>query len=136
MKVLSIDVGIKNLAFCLFDRSITSTHFHIKKWDIVDISEKEDMSKCCFIEKNVLCNKPAKFKTNDNFYCLKHSKKQDLQIPTLEQKPEFINKQKIQKLYEIADGHNIKYEAKIKKLDLVILFFKKRFLQRKKLKLK
>lgn len=121
MKVLSIDVGIKNLAFCLFDKSPTAQNFKITKWDIVNISEQEDNAKCCFVEKSVVCNKPAKFKKDDTCYCLKHSKKQTLQIPTAEQKPAFINKQKIQKLYEIAEKHNIKYEAKIKKMDLINL---------------
>jgi hypothetical protein len=121
MKVLSIDVGIKNLAFCLFDKSPTAQQFKVTKWDIINISEQEETAKCCFIDKSEVCNKPAKFKKDDNCYCLKHSKKQQLQIPTSEQKPAFINKQKIQKLYEIADSHNIKYEAKIKKVDLVKL---------------
>lgn len=121
MKILSIDVGIKNLAFCLFDKSPTAEHFKITKWDTVNISEKEDTQKCIFVEKNAICNKPAKFKKEDNCFCLKHSKKQQLQIPTSEQKSTFINKQKIQKLYEIADSHNIKYENKIKKVDLVKL---------------
>jgi len=121
MKILSIDVGIKNLAFCLFDKSPTAEQFKITKWDTIDISEKEDNVKCIFVEKNIICNKPAKFKKDNNCYCLKHSKKQQLQVPTSEQKPAFINKQKIQKLYEIADSHNIKYENKIKKADLVKL---------------
>jgi len=121
MKILSIDVGIKNLAFCLFDKSQTAQKFKITKWDTIDISEKEDNIKCVFIEKNIICNKPAKFKKDDNCYCLKHSKKQQLKIPTAEQKPTFINKQKIQKLYEIADCYSIKYENKIKKVELVKL---------------
>jgi hypothetical protein len=121
MKVLSIDVGIKNLAFCLFEKTNDSQHFNIAKWDIINISEKEDTINCCFVDKNVLCNKPAKFKNEDKCYCLKHSKKQQLQIPGCEQKPSFINKQKLQKLYEIADAHNIKYEHKVKKPDLVNL---------------
>jgi hypothetical protein len=121
MKVLSIDVGIKNLAFCLFEKTNDSQHFKIVKWDIINISEKEDIVKCCFVEPNNICIKPAKFKKEDKCYCLKHSKKQQLQIPTSEQKPSFINKQKIQKLYEIADNHNIKYETKVKKTDLVSL---------------
>jgi hypothetical protein len=121
MKVLSIDVGIKNLAFCLFEKPNDSQHFKITKWDIINISEKEDIVNCCFVDKNVLCNKPAKFKTEDKCYCLKHSKKQQLQIPGCEQKPSFINKQKIQKLYEIADSHNIKYEPKVKKVVLAAL---------------
>ncbi len=120
MKILSIDVGIKNLAFCLFDKSPTAEHFKVSKWDIVDLAEEECL-KCGFVEKNVICNKPAKFKKDDICYCVKHSKKQQYQIPTSEHKPSFINKQKIAKLYEIADSHNIKYHPKIKKNDLTIL---------------
>ena len=121
MKILSIDVGIKNLAFCLFDKSPTLEHFKVTKWDIIDISEQENTIICGFVEKNEICNKPAKFKKDDKCYCLKHSKKQQIQIPTSEQKPAFINKQKIQKLYEIAESHNIKYEPKTKKADLIKL---------------
>ena len=119
MKVLSIDVGIKNLAFCLFDKSPTAQHFKVTKWDIIDITEQEDNILCGFIEKNEICNKLAKFKKDEICFCLKHSKKQQIQIPTSEQKASFINKQKIQKLFEIADKHNIKYEAKTKKIDLI-----------------
>jgi len=121
MKILSIDVGIKNLAFCLFEKSSIDTQFKITKWDVINISEQEDNLKCIFIDKNILCNKPPKFKKDENCYCLKHSKKQQLKIPTTEQKTSFINKQKIQKLYEIADKYNIKYENKIKKTDIIKL---------------
>ena len=127
MKILSIDVGIKNLAFCLFDKSPTAEQFKVSKWDVVNLSEEECL-KCGFVEpkvalleKNVICNKPAKFKKDDQCFCLKHSKKQQYQIPTSEHKPTFINKQKIAKLYEIADSYNIKYDPKIKKTDLAIL---------------
>jgi hypothetical protein len=127
MKILSIDVGIKNLAFCLFDKSPSAQHFKVSKWDVVNLSEEESL-KCGFIEptvslleKNILCNKPAKFKKDNQCFCLKHSKKQQYHIPTSEQKPSFINKQKIAKLYEIADSYNIKYDPKIKKNDLAIL---------------
>jgi hypothetical protein len=119
MKILSIDVGIKNLAFCLFEKKVNE-NFKIKKWDIINLSEEKTL-KCVFIEKNMLCNKPAKFKKNDECYCLKHSKKKQFQIPTNEEKPTFINKQKISKLFEIADNHHIKYDFKIKKLELTKL---------------
>ena len=118
MKILSIDVGIKNLAFCLFEKSEGSNQFKITKWDTVNISEQETF-KCCFVDKGVICNKIAKFKKEDKCFCLKHSKKQQFPIPTSEQKPSFINKQKIQKLYEIADAHGVKYENKVKKADLI-----------------
>ncbi len=120
MKILSIDVGIKNLAFCLFDKSPELEQFKVTKWDVINLSEEESL-KCIHIEKKALCNKPAKFKKDDKCYCVKHSKKQAFQIPGSEQKPSFINKQKISKLYEIANNHNIKYEPKIKKLELAKL---------------
>jgi hypothetical protein len=120
MKILSIDVGIKNLAFCLFEKSSTTEHFKVSKWDVINLSQEETL-KCGFYEKNAICSKPAKFKKDDKCYCSKHSKKQPYQIPSSEQKPSFINKQKIATLYEIADNHSIKYDPKIKKNDLANL---------------
>ena len=116
MKILSIDVGIKNLAFCLFEKSSNDSVFKVIKWDIINLAEEETLN--CSFE---LCNKPAKFKKHDKCYCAKHSKKQQYQIPSAEQKPSFINKQKIAKLYEIADNQGIKYDPKIKKADLATL---------------
>ncbi len=123
MKLLSIDIGIKNLSFCLFDiNSIetTSNHRKIIKWDNIDLSEKSE-SKCIEIDKNGLCDKPAKFSKDGKCYCLKHSKKQTFLQPTTELKPSYINKQKIQTLIEIADKYKIKYENPPKKTHLVAL---------------
>ena len=123
MKLLSIDIGIKNLSFCLFDiNSIetTSNHRKIIKWDNIDLSEKSE-SKCIEIDKNGLCDKPAKFSKDGKCYCLKHSKKQTFLQPTTELKPSYINKQKIQTLIEIADKYKIKYENPPKKTQLVAL---------------
>jgi hypothetical protein len=118
-RILSIDVGIKNLAFCLFEKNIDSTYYNISKWDIINLSQEDEIKKCQCSEKNNICNKPAKYTLNDNYYCLKHSKKQNYQIPTSELKCSFINKQKIQSLIEIADKYNIQYEKPTKKSDLV-----------------
>ena len=131
MKVLSIDVGIKNLAYCLFEKQEKSEHFIIKKWDSINVSESNS-SKCGFIEKNgsnnnnnnnntVMCNKPAKYIKDSQCFCLKHSKKQHYQIPTSELKTTFINKQKIQKLFELADKYKIPYPKPVKKPELIEL---------------
>ena len=116
MKVLSIDVGIKNLAFCLFEKPTDSEHFIISKWDTINISEEETL--VCGVTE---CEKPAKFKKGNECYCLKHSKKQPFLIPKTEHKSAFINKQKIQKLYDIANAYKIVYEPKAKKADVVKL---------------
>jgi hypothetical protein len=118
-RILSIDVGIKNLAFCLFEKDFNSSYYNIVKWDIVNLSQEDEIQKCMCIEKNITCSKPAKYTLDDNYFCLKHSKKQNYQIPTSELKPNFINKQKIQKLIEIADKYMILYEKPIKKNDLL-----------------
>jgi hypothetical protein len=115
MKILSIDVGIKNLAFCLFERSTESKEINIIKWDVVDISEEEDILLC------VSCVKTAKYKLNNDIcYCLKHSKNaSSLKVPKADQTIKFITKQKIKVLQEIADKYNIMYDKKIKKIDLI-----------------
>lgn len=123
MRILSIDVGVKNLAFCQFEKLEDSNHFNIIKWDVINLTQEEDTAKCCFLDKNIPCNKPAKYTINKNndilCFCLKHSKKQEYQIPSSDLKASFINKQKIQKLIEIADKYDISYEKPIKKNDLV-----------------
>jgi hypothetical protein len=120
MKVLSIDVGIKNLAFCLFSKPCNDNDYKIEKWDVVNIGAELEI-KCCEIEKFKDCGNPAKFTKNGKHYCLKHCKKQPFQVPTPDLKPSFLNKQKIKNLYELAEKYNIKYEDPIKKTDLVAL---------------
>ena len=120
MKVLSVDVGIKNLAFCLLEKKEGEVDFSIGAWNTLDLSEEVSYT-CSSMEKGVPCGKPAKFKKNAFCYCLKHSKKQSYQVPTNELKPSYINKQKIQNLYEIADKYKIAYEKPIKKAELTTL---------------
>jgi len=114
MRLLSIDVGIKNLAYCLFDAEGSASV--ILDWDSINISEGEKFV-CTVTDKNGLCDKPAKFKKGDQCYCLKHSKKVD--APTM--KPAFIKKQKIGRLREIADKYHIPNDKSLKKSDLVSL---------------
>ena len=108
MKIFSIDVGIKNLSFCLFEIN-SSDQISILKWDNIDLSEKKDF-KCIEIDKNGLCNKPAKFTKDDKCYCLKHSKKHNYLQPTKELTSAYLNKQKLIDLLKIADKYKINYD--------------------------
>jgi len=143
IKLLSIDIGIKNLAFCLFE--IENNIYSVKKWDIVNIGEEKPLL-CGEIENDKskakstkstkhpqiphpqipqsinICNKPAKYTKNNKCYCLKHSKKQVFHVPTKELESSYLNKQKINSLFELAEKYNISYAKPIKKQGLIHLF--------------
>jgi len=120
MKILSIDVGIKNLAFCLLETS--SEKNSVLKWDTINLTQQINTeAKCCEVEKKKQCNKPAKFTKNSKYYCLKHSKKQDFLIPTSQLKPAFLSKQKICELIKIADDYKISYTKPFKKTEMLSL---------------
>lgn len=116
MKLLSIDVGIKNLAFCLFE--IIDKTSSIVKWEVVNIAEKENFN-CITVEGENKCDKPAKYKKNFNYYCLKHAKKQPFKIPNFDFKCNKLSSYKISQLYEIADKYQIKYKSPTKKETLI-----------------
>ena len=64
MLILSIDVGIKNLAFCLFIKPAGSDQFQIEKWDTVNLSQPTEESTCMIMDKTKICGKLAKFEKN------------------------------------------------------------------------
>ena len=64
MKILSIDVGMKNLAFCLFEIT-DSMEYQILKWDVLNLcKDKEHLCKEPKKNKDI-CNKKAKYYKND-----------------------------------------------------------------------
>lgn len=122
MKILSIDVGIRNLSFCLFtmDNADKNT-LSVLKWDNIDLTEKTN-NRCIFVsekDNEGLCDKPAKFVKEGKCYCLKHSKKLNFLQPASDLALPFLNKQKVQSLIEIADKYKIKYETPYKKVGLI-----------------
>lgn len=118
MKILSIDVGIKNLSFCLMDITGSDNQMKILKWDTIDLTEKYE-HKCIEIDKNGLCGKAAKFIKDTKCYCLKHGKKQNYLQPASDLKESFLKKQKIQTLVEIAKKYKIIIDPHPKKNNLV-----------------
>ena len=62
MKILSIDVGIKNLALCLVDFKDNDIKNHkIEYWAIINLAEDilDNQLKCCVTRRGILCNKYA-----------------------------------------------------------------------------
>tara|TARA_R110002012_G_scaffold271898_1_gene457209 strand:+ start:365 stop:1162 length:798 start_codon:yes stop_codon:yes gene_type:complete len=110
MKVLSIDVGIKNLALCLFNIE-NKEEYKIVKWNVINL--------CNEIIINCHCGKPAKYNNKDNFCCKKHIKDTGLLLipPDLEIKK--LKKKKIVEIKEILTSQNIDFNPKQSKILLL-----------------
>ena len=118
-KIISIDVGIKNLAFCLFSIN-DQTHNQILLWDVVNLSQKTEI-KCC----DTGCNSPVKFSKNDTYYCLKHAKKNSTyKIAKADLKMTTIKKCKVKDLGILAAKYNIVIPLKETKVGILSLFQK------------
>jgi hypothetical protein len=75
MKVLSWDVGVLNLAYCLINYK--ENDFEILDWDIINLTDREKL-KCKVCKKNAsVCNF---IDNNQNFYCKTHYPK-NIEIP-------------------------------------------------------
>lgn len=86
--ILSFDVGIKNLAYCIIE--FKNEDFTIKDWNIINLVD--DRIKCCYEKNNKKCESIAKHVFNikeldnneiDNkelYYCKTHLKKAEYKI--------------------------------------------------------
>ena len=80
MRILSWDVGIINLAFCLIDMNNTDNSFKIIDWDVINLTERDKM-KCFQCNKNPFYY----YKSENKYYCKTHSKNIIIKIPTFEE---------------------------------------------------
>ena len=115
--LLSIDVGIKNLAFCLFE-----TPEKILDWNVINLCEKQQEPH----NQHQLCTQPkCKFKAKftspkshkspnsckltddslDEFYCTRHAKKSKLIIPSRSTSKTTINAMRVAELRDFASRH-------------------------------
>ena len=111
MKVLSIDIGIKNLAYTLLEHTPQSTHFIISNWDIINL--------CNIIPNCSTCNCkfPAKFTKKEKFFCKKNTKNEEYKIPTINIKT--LPKQNIKNISKIAQENSIEFDKLTRKSELI-----------------
>ncbi len=119
--ILSIDVGMKNLGFCILMKDKTQDYI-IKKWDVLNICD-EKPNICCFQEKNGktngVCSKQGKFVKDTRVYCRKHAIEFAIPTPNINLKK--IKKLKMNQLYDFADEYNIEYKRPILRKELLEL---------------
>ncbi len=120
MKILSIDVGIKNLALCIIEVTSDPSSFNIIYWDVLNLFDDE-IKTCQFNVKNKNtynhCNKVAKYHKNNCFYCKTHAAKTEYKLPTSD-----LNKYKRMKyddLNKIIKDYDISCNEKPTKINMM-----------------
>tara|TARA_B100001063_G_scaffold45495_2_gene39259 strand:- start:6941 stop:7765 length:825 start_codon:yes stop_codon:yes gene_type:complete len=117
MKILSIDVGMKNLAFCLFEIT-DSMEYQIIKWDVLNLcKDKEHLCKEAK-KNNEVCNKKAKYFKQGCYYCKTHAKNKKYLIPDAKCNKYNLKKKGLTDLRNIMNKNNLEYIKKAKKKDL------------------
>lgn len=114
MKILSIDIGIKNLAYVILD--LDDNNYYIKDWRIVDLTN--ETLKC------LTCSKNAKYVKGDLFYCTKHNNLSGL--PIFELSDSKLKKENLKQLCTLANKYGIEYQENVKKQNLYDLILKYR----------
>jgi hypothetical protein len=122
MKLLSIDVGIKNLAYCLFETNPTK----IIAWDVINLCGKDPLCS--------ECKKNAKFthKPTAKYFCNAHAKKTNYLLPAANISLQKIRKMKLVDLQKVKTDYNISISpGVVKKEDIlkaILLFMEQQML--------
>lgn len=76
LNVMSFDIGIKNMAYCMIS---VKDPLKILDWRVIDISKNDDTQEDCVVNrcscknKTKLCKRKAKYVKNEQYYCEKHA---------------------------------------------------------------
>ena len=126
MRVISFDVGIKNLACCVFESDSNGnmndfSNYKILFWDVINLT--------CPIEYPACCHDGCKVKkimyvynATNKYYCTRHAKKTELGIIPEEYHENKLNKIPQKDLFELANQFNLNpIKPTTKKVLLVML---------------
>lgn len=80
MNVLSVDVGMRCLAICLFEVAAPG-EFVIKKWEVLDLTGEGSRTCAHCDETGKSCTAGAKYRKHGTPYCRVHAKRQALPLP-------------------------------------------------------
>ena len=143
MKVISFDIGIKNMAYCVlsstdnYDKPII-----IHDWNVLSMVEENNSitypCNCSIPGKNKktpskLCGKKSKYQKNEQYFCEKHAKKNTQWIiPTKQHSLSYIKKQKVQDIITLCNTHmllihhDVKTLKKDKLVEILMEFYQQR----------
>lgn len=129
MNIISFDVGIRNMAYCMF--SIHDEELKVQDWGVLNlIEDTQEISKCTYMTKNkkkTCCNKNAKYYKANQYFCQTHVKmaiKEHSWILYHSQfKPTTLKQKTKEQLLELGKQYNIlQNEPKTKKdcIDIIL----------------
>jgi hypothetical protein len=117
MKLISFDIGIKNMAYCVFE--LSGNFPIITSWNNINLIQTDNIEKkCnCIMKNKKECNKKATYVNKNNYYCKTHVKK--ISSKVLE-KPIKISKNiNLKELREINDKYKLNVEFDKKKEEII-----------------
>jgi len=132
--IVSFDIGIKNLAYCVFHLQ-GSSDIQIGDWGIINLSDMTNaaaapLCNCLKAKSAGICGKKAAYMLGDKLYCNVHAK--TMPLPTKETSPAAIRKMKVDELTRLCAMRYIQIDDKDKKpaiVEKVLAHFEKCVLQ-------
>ncbi len=120
MRILSFDVGIKNLAYCLIDTTPTQ-QFNIIEWDVINLCGPELICKQTIVKKKLemTCLKQAKYKKDKELFCRTCAKKSMYKLPSSDFDIIERKRTKFSDLHNLAESSGIDISLYKTKDDLV-----------------
>ena len=142
MKILSFDVGMKNLAYCMVEIQDCSKNYIIQDWGVIDLTNNSNYI-CSYELKNKkkkgsniikICGNKAKYMKYSNYFCNVHSNKSEYKKPTQTlniNKIEKIKKMSLKKIKKLMEDHDIQHDGKKKEecLELIITELNTKYLE-------
>ena len=104
---ISFDIGIKNLAYCVFHIDPSFDSILIRDWGVINLSTSEQAPSTgpvcnCQKAKSGTCGKKASYYLGDNFLCNVHAKNSGKLFPSKETSMPSIRKLKVDELTQFA----------------------------------
>ena len=119
MKTISFDIGIKNMAYCIFD---CSSSIDILDWKVLNLNEENTIIKetCNAViagrkQTNKICGKKAKYRKDSQCYCETHAKSSKYLLPTKDNQFTQIKKQKVDDVLKWGNQHFLFLEKDVKR---------------------
>ena len=131
MNLISFDVGIKNLAYCIFNNK--DRQLIVQDWNVINLLEPSKLQEKCSFEirtkkQNKLCGKNAKYKNGEQCFCETHAKmaikQNDWFFSDDSYKKGQLSKKTKEEIYNLGHSLNIFSEIPKTKKEAIDIFTK------------